>query len=258
MIDVALTAAVNPVTAGFYSQPAKADGQLATLTNSTGISYPEPWTDGGTDTTERPAWRAYWAAIYQYYTVLGCEYKITMINPVTTEGAKAIVGTQFDSYTTAAAATGNVMPLANLSEAMAFKNLRWDIIDRDSASQPNKNVCVISGRYKPGQTKRNIVNDGDVKTWSSTGTFDQIGLGTGDDGVNPTLNEILTLNFWRAPLGYSTAVALNMQIELKYIVQFKDLRSQARYPTTIGGDILVQTLGTSGTARGNALQRWKP
>ena len=119
--------------------------------------------------------------------------------------------------------------------------------------------------------RMNIVNDGDVKTWTKT-----------TDGVPTTLSEILTLNFFMDPFfngrqqdryylnaagdmstyeaqatGANIRGAVNMEINLKYIVQFKDLRQQARYPNTVTTDQditqrLTDTIGDSG----NPLQSW--
>ena len=147
------------------------------------------------------------------------------------------------------------MPLTNLSECMAYKNMQWDVVEWDNSGN-NKNKTVIEGRWKPGDTKRNIINDGDVKLWTSTGSVSVAG-GASDDGASPTMTEVCTLNFWRAPLAYSAALGCNIQIELKYIVQFKDLRQQARYPNTVTtNQDIVQTLNETRIIEGSALQRW--
>lgn len=244
MINTSITAAPaaagDPFTTkGFYAVPTTEAAQRAV------VPFPEVYTN----TVERPMFRDTWAALYDYYTVLGCEYKITIVNPISTRGSTMIVGTQFDTYSDTATTTGNVMPLTNLSEAMSYKNMRFNVVEWD-ASDSSKNTAVISGNYKPGQAKRNIVNDGDVKTWTATGA------------ALPNLKEILTLNFWRAPLAWATNAsnanyAANMQIELKYIVQFKDLKQQARYPNTVTTDQdITIVLNETATATGSALQRW--
>ena len=132
------------------------------------------------------------------------------------------------------------MPVTRYDEIRAFKDIKWYSI-------PSGKKSIIRGTYKPGQIKRNIVNDGDVKTWTKT------------DGSTPNLNEVLTLNFFTDPLynaryqdvwenaaddeptatGAAIPGVVNMEIKLKYIVQFKDLKLQARYPNTLtsGQDI---------------------
>lgn len=187
----------------------------------------------GALSTERPQWREYWAQIYQYYTVLGCEYEVIMVNPIgnyqqqsggsTAQlcfGGDIICAEQVDTYSDTAAPTGNVMPLTTLVEVMNYKNIKWHKIEANGVGTNMGNTTIVKGRYTPGSTKRNIVNDGDVKTWTAMGS-------------QPSLKEFLTLNYWPHPLSAGTHFGLNIQIRLKYIVQYKDLVAQARYPNSL-------------------------
>ena len=219
-------------------------------TIQTAFGFPETMSDGGTN--ERPYWRDYWGQLYEYYTVLGCEYKITMVNPIAAQGATAIVGKTFDSYSDTQGSTGNVTPATNLSEAMSLKGFQFKVIEASVASNNGRNTETIYGRYKPGDARRNVSNDGDVQTWHKT-YFN--GVSPISAGV-PKLNELLVLQFWRAPLAHATA-AVNIQVELKWIVQFKDLRSMARYPVTTGsGATINQIISTTRTDAGNPIARW--
>lgn len=215
--------------------------------NIAGATFPQT---PGNVATERPQWRDYFASLYDYYTVTSCKYRITILNTTNNRGADQIVGVQFDSYSDTATSTGNVMPQTKLIEALHYKNINWHIVTNSTSEQSTTgaNKYVIEGVYKPGQIKRNIVNDGDVKTWTSTNI---------SSPVLPTLKDILTVNFWKAPLNYATAAQTcgNMQIELQYIVQFKDLKQQARYPNTITTtQDITQILNEDPTAAGSALQ----
>lgn len=196
----------------------------------------------GATADEKPWWRDYWFDIYEHYTVLKCHYEIIIDNPIANGNAlnsSVLIGTQFDSYTDTAGTVGNVMPSANLIEAMSYKGMRWEKVDSQSPNETSgsdNNRTVISGTWMPGMTKRNIVNDGDVKTWTPANA-----------AAVPNLKEIMTLNFWRHPLAQSNTVGnvtgVNIQMNLKYVVQFKDLRLQARYPTTqVTDQDIVQTL----------------
>ena len=272
-------------TKGFYNLPLDPDGRVS---GTTGTKYPAEFGNNTTTAHERPQWREYWAAIYEYYTVLGCEYEIIMYNPVVCRNTRInyipqktistvvypsvmdisdgglyntdiVVATQFDTYSSTAGTTGNVMPLAKYEEIRGFKNIKW-------TSVPGGQKAVIRGTYKPGDAKRNISNDGDVKTWTKC-----------SDGVPSTLSEILTLNFFCDPFhnaryrdSYETAASVepsatgsivkggcNMEIKLKYIVQFKDLVEQARYPNTTSTAIdRYQILSDSIADKGNPLMSW--
>lgn len=231
MLDIAIVAPPNDDSIftgpGFTSKKVGFNGKSPI----NGNAYPVvPST--GTTATERPQWRDYWAQIYQYYTVLGCEYEIIHVNPIgnhdtinTTPGNRVyggdiICAEQVDTYSDTAAATGNVMPLTILQEVMNFKNIKWHRIESNGVGNNFGNTMIVKGKYTPGSEKRNIVNDGDVKTWTAVGS-------------QPNLKEFLTLNYWPHPMSAGTAFGANMQIRLKYIVQFKDLVAQARYPNSL-------------------------
>lgn len=207
---------------GNYYKMLRSDGKASAL------RYPESLTDNATISGCKPQWRDYWAQLYGWYTVLGCEYEIVLCNPLSGIGNDIVCGVQFDTYSDTATSAGNVMPLTNYAECLYFKNMEWHKIQPCAPATPNKNITVIKGTYKPGQAKRNIVNDGDVKTWTATGS------------AQPNLKELLTLNFWQDPLCFEelsgASHGVNCQINLKYIVQFKDLKQQARYPNTITTD----------------------
>ena len=222
----------------FHTRPVGPGGVNTAL-----MTFPQTPSTGA---TEQPQWRNYFAALYDYYTVLSCKYRITINHTTNVRGTDAIVGVQFDTYSDTATTTGNVMPQTKLIEALHYKGINWKVI-RAATSENNSDTAltVIEGVYKPGQAKRNIIDDGDVKTWTATGT------------TLPNLKEILTLNLWKAPLSYGIPdnICGNIQIELQYIVQFKDLKQQARYPNTITTDQdITQILNESSSAAGSALQ----
>ena len=86
--------------------------------------------------------------------------------------------------------------------------------------------------------KRNVKNDEDVKTWTATNS-------------TPTdWTEAMTLNFWKAPFNQNGTdlSGVKIQVQLKYVVQFKDLKVQARYPATALGSTIIQTLPTDALA----------
>lgn len=230
----------------FYAVPLDSGAKF-----NTGAVFPTAFSSNSTEATERPAWRDFWASLYDYYTVLGCEYKIIIQNPVELNGQRAQCAVQFDTYSDSATSTGNVMPVTKYENMRTFKNIKWYTIKETSSMHPDHNIAIIEGTYKPGQAKRNIVNDGDVKTWTSTNTASP---------VLPNLKEILTLNFFLDPLAYNataTTTALNIEVNLRYIVQFKDLKQQARYPNpTITDQDITIILNESATSAGTALPRW--
>ncbi len=234
-----LSSGLTPAGKGAYIRPLDGSGA-----NAAGSTFPVT-PSAGTTTGERGQWRNYFAEIYEYYTVLGCEWKVTVFNPSTARGAGVRCGVQYDSYSDTATNVGNVMPTgANLSEALAFTGMQWHNCTEMGDTGYTNGITQFSGTYKPGMVNRNIVNDGDVKTWTATGS------------TTPNLKDILTLNWWQDELSTvpSTRLGVNVKVELKYIVQFKDLKVQARYPTdSIADQDLTQFLGDG--ANGDAQYR---
>lgn len=184
--------------------------------------------------TEQANWFAFWAKIYEYYTVLSCEYEIILQNPNTAAGSDALVGYDFNSYSDTAGATGNQTPdTSTLIDMKSWKHIRWERVEPSSGNNTKMGFSTIRGTYRPGQAARNISNDGDVKTWTSTLA-----------GAQPTLKEFLTLYYFKHPMNTvetTTTTGVNVQYTLKYIVQFKDLRVNARYPKTGVTDISMTT-----------------
>lgn len=203
-----------------------------------GISATFPITTAsGANATETANWFNFWSNIYEYYTVLSCDYEVVIACSNTTYSNDVLVGFDFNSYSDTAGATGNKTPqTASVVDMMSYKHIKWVRVEAPSSSTTSRPTAIISGRYVPGMANRNVSNDGDVKTWNSTG---------GAGPVQPTLKEFLTLYFYKHPMATSntttTFAGCNVQYTLKYKVQFKDLRVNARYPTTGVTDISMLT-----------------
>lgn len=214
-------------------------------TRDTALAAEFPCTmDTGAANTEVPSWWNWWKTQYEYYTVLGCEYEILINNPGSQPGTEVTVGWDTNSYSDTSGASGNITPdNQTLAIMKQWKGLQWRTVNIASNDNGKDNEVMIKGTYKPGQARRNIQNDGDVKTWIATNN--------GGTPAAPTLKEFLTLYFYRGELAYfkpaSRTLGVNMQIRLKYIVQFKDLRRNLRYPNTSDGTITV-------TADGDCMQ----
>jgi hypothetical protein len=193
---------------------------------------------------ESATWWEYYRKLYEYYTVLGCEYEIVMDNPCFERGANVLIGWDYNTHKFGES-TGNITPQnQKLHYMKQWKNIEWISLYNRTIENSAAATYVLKGRYKPGMGKRNIQNDGDVTTWIKTDN--------GSTADAPTLTELLTLYFYKHELSWTKQVigvtnekviGLNMQITMKYIVQFKDLRSMARHPNTSDTNI-TQTIYT--------------
>lgn len=183
--------------------------------------------DDGTVSLEGPWWRDYWANIYQYYTVLGAKYRITFENPIGESGNNVVIAHYLQSSTDG---EGGVPSAATLPELQAYKQINWKRVGpRAYATTDSSSTAIISGQYKPGMIQHNVKNDGDVKLWTQVSTA-------------PTLNDTLEMVLLPDPLIHGTwnanyKLAVNICVEVDYIVQFKDLERRARYPHTEDSDL---------------------
>lgn len=183
-------------------------------------SYPAQLSDQNPDFW----YRSYYGKMYMYYTVLNCNYEITLYNASNSD----------------ALATYTIRTLGNANNTVIPNNMRFvDIYGMKNINYRNlpglnnetqSNRCdIIRGNYKPGTAKKDVSNDGDTKLWTLT-------------GQGTTYKEQLQLQFWRNPLfprstttnGTNTNVEVqnvNIQVQLKYTVQYKQLKQSFSYPT---------------------------
>ena len=214
-----------PISGIASNRPAKQDGWAS-------ISiYPRT-----TTANHFAQWGETYFRKYDYYTVLKCHIKITLLNPCDQSGQQAIVGQDWNSYSDVQGSNGNITPEAPYSEMLNFKNIQWKFLHPSNSQvhEGNSNFQIIEATWRPGSIKRNIVNDGDVKTW--TKTYD------GNAKQLPNIVEEMALYFYTGGLFSCNDASLpsargnsavNMQVELKYVVQFKDLKSQIKWPNTV-------------------------
>lgn len=223
IVETALStiAAGGSIVNGVFNVPVSG-GTVRAATNP--AVFPRTITNG-VSATERAFWVQYWKDIYEYYTVLGCEYKITANNvSAFGQNSSALIITDMDSYSDTAGSTGNRTPDVILAELLSFQHMKVrSFVGTQAALTSQEPYEVITGRYKPGDIARNISNDGDVKTWTKT------------DGTLPTLKDLMNIRLARSPFNLDNTgggAQANFQVEVKYIVQFKDLKIGARYPST--------------------------
>jgi len=204
------------------------------ITDQNGVSatFPKNFVSATDGSLERPWFRGVWDKLYQYYTVIGCEYEVTIMNPNTFENHGMVAWTLETDGVNSSVVT---RPTMDLFELMGQKNIRYEPCWATN-SEGHSNMTVIQGKYKPGQAKRSITNDGDVKTWTAVAS-------------TPTFREYLQLLFYQHPFTQQQATGaistkLNVQVRLKYIVQFKDLNENAGMPNSETGNSTILTLPT--------------
>ena len=198
-------------------------------------SVPETATTGsyGTVTADqcKPAWLGWYEKIYESYHTMETDYRVTIMNTAINDRTSAIVLETMDTYTDSS--TGNVTPTdAELHEILHWRNIKHHRITDKNDENRNNDTVVIQGKWKPGQLLHNTVNSEDIKAWYPTGAE--------PGSPNSTWVEQLTLLTYKDEMMRSTGpLNLNMKVELRYVVQFKDLIQSARYSSFNDTDVTL-------------------
>lgn len=177
-----------------------------------------------------PSWRDVFEAWYDYYHVMGCHWELTMTKPYISDYESGVcVVWAYQAYKSTDSA---VLPSgATLDETFAWPNVNHTII-RNQNIQNLDNTVKISGSYTPGQAHRDVVNDEDVKTWTSVSSA-------------PSLTESLRLMFYSSPdsrivpSGNLPQFAINCQLRIKWIIQYKDLKPAIRFPYSAATNVVT-------------------
>lgn len=220
--------AVTVIPTGWYDRMMVSPNQTNWV-NKYGL-FPEQYNPLGT----AAGW-AYWAKQYESWTPIGCKWSAVIDNVGYYRGHDMALCMQYNTSTTAD--TTNVSPAATLDEASTWKDCEWKIIEGGTVaiidyggSLPGLQKCdyhspeIVSGSYRPGQANRIVQNDQDTKTWYSV-------------SEGPTLYEDLLLRFYNTEHSIVDQQYANICLNLEYVVQFKDLKNQIRYPTNGAGPI---------------------
>ena len=167
--------------------------------------------------------------MYESYAVLGMHYRLTVRMAGGDNGADVAIATATEAY--GASSAGNQIPSdITLAEAQTYKGFRWFNLNQfDNDQAKRRDTLVITGSYRPGQNRTNVRNDEDVKTWTTV-------------SAQPSLTENVKIFFWKSPLATQTLdrIGCNFMLEMKYIVQYKDLVTNFRWPRRTGQTDILQ------------------
>ena len=137
-------------------------------------------------------------------------------------GNRARVYVDKDVYT--ASSVGNVMPVDKRPFYMngIWRHVDTHIVPERNNSTNESNIKVVSGTWRPGEWAKNTINAEDIKAWYPTTAQPPNWV---ENLVICAMVDEFSLNL----------VNLNAIVELRYVVQFKDLRQAFRYPSATTG-----------------------
>jgi hypothetical protein len=211
------TTALTDVIPSFSTLAFASTGTRFTYNNENGVDFAQ-----GINTTTLPAeafnlgWYNMYADLYDKYAVLGCHYEVTIKNRSEVRGDDAMVFMTtlgVDDFPTNVGVTEMLSQnLGNIKRVYSGRNTPGDDL----------RLTKFSGYYRPGDFKDKIVEDANVQIWTNVGAV-------------PTHRELIFFRFMKATDSAHTSnthqTNLYLQVRLKYIVQFKDLKEKFRFPT---------------------------
>nr|QJI53848.1 MAG: capsid protein [Parvo-like hybrid virus UC4] len=196
----------DPINPGLYNRILPVNN-LSSWPAST-VAFPS-------GTTDNLAWADYFTKMYNYYTVKGVEWEMTVQNANENSNAGAVIAIYYDTFSSVNAVNIHP-PNAPIYQIENWPDVQWMTIP-SSAQEDDNRIRTMKGTYYPGKEKTNVENDEDVKTWTPIGSV-------------PALKENVSFKFfpdWKATVGPK----LNIRFTFRYIVQFRDLKPAFRWPT---------------------------
>ena len=224
---------------------------------SDGVGTHPTQTRGDSDKTV--AYWDYYTGLYNYYSVLGCRYKVRVENHsfekfyvhsmLVTNTDPPLTASNWDMLIWKGVKSQLVHPY------MRFQNIAtngsgfveadqlnldndtmaaWDTTNADGSTYaiPNANrnqFAYIVGQYRPGMTDQMVHEDSAVSIWTGVSS-------------NPALKEALLVrikpydNSSVPPAGdglsYERDLTYTITVECEYLVEFKELKAGLRWPVT--------------------------
>ncbi|MEY3496874.1 MAG: hypothetical protein RJA80_1097 [Actinomycetota bacterium] len=170
-----------------------------------------------------PAYRKWYAKMYDYAHCMETDWKVTYFSGDSNEEFQNIRVYQGRDCQSA----NNIEVIPNDAELGQIDHWPYmkkhDLITR-SESKPCQSY-TISGKWTPNDKypSKMVPNEEDIKTWSRLGTSDFTDR-------SPLYREDLALFHYSHPDSANQAGFYNVRVDLRYKVQFKDLKMALRYP----------------------------
>jgi hypothetical protein len=199
----------------------------------------------------RPAWRTYYERNWRAYANYKTEYKITVLNSNNSSADlnNVVLLTETEKYTLSTGDTRLIPQNRPLAEALNWGMTKHNISPRNVNTE-SSDYTVIDKVWTPTSTRDlNVFNDEDVKTWTNTGAQNGLVheditiLGYKHDmypvaprqtrdtetQVNYAANGT-TINGVTKQWDQAGRSCINLRIDMKFHVVYKDLQRTLRYP----------------------------
>lgn len=212
-------------------------------------------TDPNDLTVQSAQWFNWYAALYSYYSVVGCKWSILIENlsnePVwvhqmyLNDKTPVYYATNEDMLTWPDCKSYYVEPLTKFVDENGVKSAQlnngWqretgsatsgaNFLTGDGVNSGKRNTIQLSGHYAPGDKDHEIKQDSEIELWSET-------------NQNPRLLERLFIRIKpetaaqraegdQGAVNYGRKLKYKYTVKLEYLVEFKQVKDELRWPTT--------------------------
>jgi hypothetical protein len=167
-----------------------------------------------------PAWLKWYEKIYESYHVIKCDWTITATSTVNSYDRKPRLFVEYDAYT--GSSTGNIIPTnKNLRHYMKWPRVSTHElgVPGQGKNQDENAVRTFHGTWMPGTIQKNTKNEEDIKTWYATGS----------EPSPAWVEQVVLLAMLDDTAVPTQQPSINIRMDLKWTIQFKDLKSYYRY-----------------------------
>lgn len=173
-----------------------------------------------------PAYRRWYAKMYQYAHCMETDWKVTYFSSDANEEHQNL--RVYEGLDCQSSGNTDTIPVdRELGTVDHWPYLKkHDLIQR-TESKPLQQY-VISGTWNPNKQHpmKMVANEEDVKTWTKLNATDFADR-------SPTYREDVALLHYSHPDSFNNAAFVNVRIDLRYKIQFKDLANALRWPSNL-------------------------
>lgn len=178
------------------------------------------------------AWRPYYERVYRNRHVMQCDWQLTIENAVEGSYHRGVALETIESVTTQDVPTPTTPIDQPLSRLLRFKNIKKHQLACRNA-QGGKVANVIHGSWSPNKNiRRDVVDEEKTKVWYPT---------KGPNGPSPAnWQEYAQYLFYNDEMSDNQNCYFNCRLDMNYVVQYRDLMENIRFPSTSDATSLLQ------------------
>jgi len=226
-----ITSAASALATDVYSFTFRLNSPRDVITEYTYAADPAPTSDTFSGTQNSPMYWNYYSSMYRYYTVIKSHYKVTIRGTNTGGKRWSVWSVHHGMQGPPIIGAGPGFGYASDMYKSFWPHARFQqLVERGgsgTAVNSDYGSVLMEGDYYPGRVsvQNDVVEDELARTWHPVSEV-------------PPLKELCTIIVHKSDFEayYALTSYLDVQVEVNYTVQFKDLKEIYQYPI-LGQDL---------------------